>query len=125
MPEPNLRTDAGGRAVHDVGGLEFGGIDRSEHDLALWEKRVDAMMAILFTKRHLFTVDAMRRTIEGYAEQTYDKTEYYEKWVRALRNLLVEQDVLSAAEIDARTADVAERQRKAGRTVAGETVDWS
>ena len=41
------RKGAGGRAVHDVGGLEFGPIDRHEHDLALWEKRTDAMLLLL------------------------------------------------------------------------------
>src|SRR5262245_53684814 len=36
--------DGGGfmRGYHDVGGLVLGPIDRSEHDYALWEKRVDA-----------------------------------------------------------------------------------
>ena len=42
-----LRKGAGGRASHDVGGLEFGPIDRHEHDLALWEKRTDAMLILL------------------------------------------------------------------------------
>ena len=41
------RKGADGRAAHDVGGLEFGPIDRSEHDLALWEKRTDAMLILL------------------------------------------------------------------------------
>ncbi len=42
-----LRKGAGGRSTHDVGGLEFGPIDREEHDLALWEKRTDAMLRLL------------------------------------------------------------------------------
>src|SRR6516165_3983063 len=48
MSEPERKTlprkGAGGRAVHDIGGLTLGPIDRSEHDLALWEKRTDAML---------------------------------------------------------------------------------
>ena len=125
MRKTKIRADAEGRAVHDVGGLDFGGIDRSEHDPALWEKRVDAMMILLYSKKGLWTVDAMRRTIEDYGEQTYDKTEYYEKWVRAMRNLLVEQEELGRAEIDAKMAEVAERHRKGGRRVAGAKVAWS
>ena len=46
------RKGAGGRAVHDVGGLTLGPIDRSEHDLALWEKRTDAMLVLLRQKDH-------------------------------------------------------------------------
>ena len=120
----HVRTDAGGRAVHDVGGLDFGPIDRAEHDPALWEKRVDAMMILLYAKKSLWTVDAMRRTIEDYVQQTYDSTEYYEKWVRAMRNLLVEQEILSKAEVEAKMREVAQRQRTSGREVAAETVEW-
>ena len=125
MRKTKTRKDAGGRAVHDVGGLDFGSIDRTEHDPAQWEKRVDAMMNLLYGKKHLWTVDAMRRTIEDYGEQTYDSTEYYEKWVRAMRNLLVEQEVLSKSEIDATMAEVAESHRTAGRHVPSHKVAWS
>ena len=125
MRKTKTRDDADGRAVHDVGGLDFGAIDRTEHDLALWEKRVDAMMILLYAKKGLWTVDAMRRTIEDYGQQTYDKTEYYEKWMRAMRNLLVEQEVLSKAEVDAKMAEVAERHRQSGRQVPVYKVSWS
>jgi hypothetical protein len=119
-----LRRGAGGRAVHDVGGLDFGPVDREEHDPALWEKRVDAMMNLLYTKKGCFKVDAMRRVIEDYGEQAYDATTYYEKWVRALRNLLVEQEILSRAEIEARMADVAKKHSAAGRPIKAATVPW-
>ena len=124
MRKTKLRKDAGGRAVHDVGGLDFGAIDRSEHDLALWEKRVDAMMILLYSKKGLWTVDAMRRTIEDYGQQTYDKTEYYEKWVRAMRNLLVEQEVLTKAEVETKMTEVAERHHNQGRKVPTHKVAW-
>ena len=124
MRKVKIRKNAEGRAVHDVGGLDFGAIDRSEHDLALWVKRVDAMMILLYSKKGLWKVDAMRRVIEDYGQQTYDKTEYYEKWVRAMRNLLVEQEVLGKAEIDAKMAEVAERHRAGGRKVATHKVAW-
>ena len=118
-----FREGAGGRAVHDIGGLDFGPIDRHEHDPALWEKRIDAMMILLYAKKGCFTVDAMRRTIEDYGEQAYDATTYFEKWTRALRNLLVEQGVLTAVEIDARMRDVASRQRAVGRAVAADRIE--
>lgn len=119
-----LRDGAGGRAVHDVGGLDFGPVDRHEHDLALWEKRVDAMLILLATKKAVFKIDAMRRVIEDYGQQEYDRTTYYEKWIRAIRNLIVEQEVVSADEIDKRMAEVAESHRQNGRPVSASRIEW-
>src|SRR5919201_1468066 len=121
-----LRADAGGRAVHDVGGLDFGPIDRSEHDLALWEKRVDAMLVLLVgPKKGAFKIDALRRAIEDYAQQNYDTTTYYEKWIRAIRNLLVEQEIVTRAEIEAKMAAVRTALQRAGRAVAPGDVPWN
>jgi Nitrile hydratase beta subunit len=119
------RKGAGGRATHDVGGLTFGPIDRSEHDLALWEKRTDAMQRLLTSPgNRAFTVDGLRRVIEDYGEQVYDRTTYYEKWIRALRNLVVEQELLSRAEVEARTAEVRDRHAKTGRRVSKAKIAW-
>jgi hypothetical protein len=120
-----LRDGADGRTVHDVGGLDFGPIDRHEHDLALWEKRVDAMAILMVgRKTAAYTLDAKRRVIEDYGEQQYDATTYYEKWVRSIRNLMVEQDIATPAEIEAKMADVAQRLTAAGRPVAGLAIPW-
>jgi hypothetical protein len=129
MSEPERknvsRKGAGGRAVHDIGGLTLGPIDRSEHDLALWEKRTDAMLALLRdNKRRVLSVDAHRRMIESYGELEYDRITYYEKWIRAIRNLLVEQNVLTRDEIEARLAEVRNKHEKAGRKAAKEMVAW-
>ena len=128
MPTPDkrneLRDGTDGRTTHDVGGLDFGAIDMHEHDLALWEKRVDAMLVLLATKKQAFKIDAMRRVIESYSEQEYDATEYYEKWVRAIRNLIVEQELVSKEEIEARIAKVSEDFKATGRDVAPASVPW-
>jgi hypothetical protein len=120
-----LRKGAGGRATHDVGGLEFGSIDREEHDLALWEKRTDAMLRLLVgTEKRAFTVDGMRRVIEDYGQQQYDRTTYYEKWIRAVRNLIVEQGIVNREEIEARMAEVRARLEKTGRKASKEKIPW-
>jgi hypothetical protein len=119
------RKGTGGRAVHDVGGLDLGPIDREEHDLALWEKRTDAMLILLRdNRRRVLSVDAHRRMIESYGQQAYDRTTYYEKWIRAIRNLLVEQEVLTRKEIEARTAELRARQAKAGRKTSRGKIPW-
>ena len=38
------------RGYHDIGGLPLGEIDRGDHDYAMWEKRVDAMLVLLSKK---------------------------------------------------------------------------
>ena len=120
-----LRKGAGGRATHDVGGLEFGPIDREEHDLALWEKRTDAMLRLLVgPQKRAFTVDGMRRVIEDYGQQQYDRTTYYEKWIRAVRNLIVEQGIVNREEIEARMAEVRARLEKTGRKASKEKIPW-
>jgi Nitrile hydratase beta subunit len=120
-----LRQGADGRTVHDVGGLDFGPIDRHEHDLALWEKRVDAIAILMVgRKAAAYTLDAKRRVIEDYGEHQYDATTYYEKWIRSIRNLMVEQDIVKPAEIEAKMADVAKRMNAAGRPVASLNIPW-
>ncbi len=120
-----LRAGAEGRTVHDVGGLDFGPIDQHEHDLALWEKRVDAIAILLVgRKAQAYSLDAKRRVIEDYGEQQYDATTYYEKWIRSIRNLMVEQDLATPAEIEAKMADVAKRMKAAGRPVTGLSIPW-
>ena len=125
-PEPKTHARKGldGRAVHDVGGLDFGAIDRHEHDLAQWEKRVDAMMILLYARKGAFSVDGMRRVIEDYGQQAYDSTTYYEKWVRALRNLMVEQKILTAEQIEEKITRVAAAFRAEGRAIAKGSVPW-
>ena len=108
-----------------MAGNAFGPINRSEHDLALWEKRVDAMLVLLVgPRKRAFKVDALRRTIEAYGQQAYDATAYYEKWIRAIRNLLVEQEVVTRAEIEAKVAEVRAAMRQADREVAPSDVPW-
>jgi len=128
MPTPDkrneLRGGTDGRTTHDVGGLDFGAIDMHEHDLALWEKRVDAMLVLLATKKQAFKIDALRRVIENYGEQEYDATEYYEKWIRAIRNLIVEQELVSKDELESRLAKVANDFKTNGRDVADASVPW-
>lgn len=127
MSEPKrktrLRKGAGGRAAHDVGGLDFGPIDRAEHDPALWEKRVDAMLILLVgPKKGAFKIDAMRRVIEDYGQQEYDATTYYQKWTRAIRNLLIEQEVITRDELNKKFATVAADFERRGRQVSSKAI---
>jgi hypothetical protein len=97
-------------SVHDVGGRPAGPIDRTEHPRTLYEQRVDALLMTLVNPAcGAFKVDALRRAIESYGVAEYEHLPYYDRWMRAIRILLVEQGVLTDAEIDARIAEIGRR----------------
>ena len=97
-----------GRAMHDLGGLDLGPIDRAEHPRTLYEQRVDALVMLLTSPSvGAFKVDALRRAIEEFSRADYEHLPYYDRWMQAIARLLVEQRVLDQAELDARLAAVA------------------
>ena len=95
---------------HDIGGLPDGPIDREEHDAALWEMRIDAMLVLLSDdKRRLMRVDELRRGIESLGEAAYNELTYYQRWIASVAALLVEKDVLTQDEIDRRIEQIRAR----------------
>jgi len=73
------------------------------HDLADWERRVDALHMIL-GQRKVRTTDEMRRAIESLEPAQYEQISYYEKWTAALEILMIEKGILSVDEIDKKMA---------------------
>lgn len=91
-----------GRAVHDRGSWTTAEpIDRSEHELADWELRADALMGAL-RARGVINVDEMRRGIESMPPDAYERASYYERWLFAMETILVEKRLLAEGELDAR-----------------------
>jgi hypothetical protein len=86
------------RSHHDMGGLPAGPVEISEHDYALWEKRVDALL-VLLTRKGLMTVDELRRNIESLGPQAYDRMSYYERWIYAITQTLIQRGVITVDEL--------------------------
>ncbi len=80
MPRPH---DRGGWPNKDP-------IDRTEHQMEEWERRVDSLNSVL-GERGLKNTDQLRRAIEGLSLEQYESLSYYEKWTEAMEALLVEQ----------------------------------
>jgi hypothetical protein len=93
-----------------MGGLPAGAVEATEHDYAIWEKRVDALMVLLSRKdcQHM-TVDELRRNIESLGAEAYDKLTYYERWMHAISQTLIQRGVISIDELGRRIADVEQR----------------
>jgi nitrile hydratase len=101
------------RKVNDIGGLPAGPVCQDEHASTLHEKRVDALLRLLSgPKLEAFTVDAMRRAIESNTEEDYRNLGYYDKWIRAVRDLVIEQQVLSRDEIETRVEQLRAKHKK-------------
>lgn len=91
------------RSHHDMGGLPARAVERTEHDYALWEKRVDALMVLLSHKdRRLLTVDELRRNIESLGPEAYDTMTYYERWIHAITQTLIQRGVITVDELGRR-----------------------
>jgi hypothetical protein len=56
----------------------------------------------------------MRRAIESNTEEDYKSMLYYDKWIRAVRVLVIEQQLLTAKEIDDRIEVLRERFKQTG-----------
>ncbi|MCH7712603.1 MAG: nitrile hydratase subunit beta [Chloroflexi bacterium] len=92
--------------VHDRGGWPNDDpIDRSEHDMDEWERRVDSLSSVLGEKG-LKNTDQLRRAIESLDQHQYETLSYYEKWTAAMETLLVEQGVMTREEIDLKMAEL-------------------
>jgi hypothetical protein len=108
------------RSHHDMGGLPAGKVERNgiddTHDYAPWERRVDAMSVLLQgikpgTKR-LITVDERRRAIEMLPPQAYDAMTYYERWVVALAETMIQRGIVSTEELARKLVEVEQRDSR-------------
>ncbi len=90
--------------THDMGGLPAGPLDRTEHEQTLFDKRVDALYALLTGHRkQVFTMDEVRRTVEGFSESEYLGLGYYERWLRAISLLMIERGIATRDELHGST----------------------
>ena len=98
------------RGPHDMGGLPAGKVEVSEHEFALWEKRVDALMVLLSQKgRNLLNVDELRRNIESIGGDAYETMSYYERWVFSITQTMIQRGVVSIDELNQKMAEVESR----------------
>ena len=53
--------------------------------------------------------DELRRAMEELAPDFYEASAYYERWVTAMRDLMIEKGVVTPGEVEAKLADVKAR----------------
>lgn len=100
------------RGHHDMGGLPAGKVEPVEHDYEDWERRIDALMMFcsgVRGKKRLLTVDELRKNIESLTPEAYDRLAYYEKWVTALTQALIQRGVITTADLARKMDEVKKR----------------
>ncbi|MDP5086443.1 MAG: nitrile hydratase subunit beta [Yoonia sp.] len=107
-----------GRRWHDMGGTAAGPVPTDQHDFALWEKRVDALMVIASSKGH-FTVDGLRRVLEDMGPEAFETMTYYERWIASINQNLIEAGIYTTAELAQRMTEVAARGATYGEAASG------
>jgi hypothetical protein len=105
-----------GRRHHDMGGLPAGPVEPSEHDYALWEKRVDALLVLLGSKkRNLVGTDELRHGIESLGAKAYDEMSYYERWIASITGVLLGKGVITSDELGRKMAELEARAAEENR----------
>jgi hypothetical protein len=101
------------RSYHDLGGLPAGPLDRSEHQLAPWEKRVHALLILLSAPdRNVVNVHELRRGIESLGAAEYERLSYYERWIASVTNTLLQKGVLTADVLGRKLTEIEEREAR-------------
>ena len=103
------------RGHHDLGGLPADRVGPAEHDYALWEKRVDALMMLLGRQdRRLVSTDELRRNIESLGPEAYHRMSYYERWIHAIAQTLIQRGVIGVDELGRKIEAVRAREAPRG-----------
>ena len=94
--------------VHDRGGWPTDDpIDRSEHEYQDWERKTHALVEVLREQGVIYT-DELRRGIESLPPEQYETLSYYERWSASVELLLLEKNILTKGEIDAKVEKLEE-----------------
>jgi hypothetical protein len=93
---------------HDMGGMTAGPVNREEKEPLLWEKRVEAMLALL-SRRGMLTTDESRRGLESLGADVYLDSTYAERRIMAAANNLIQKGVITVEEVASRLAEIESR----------------
>ena len=97
------------RAYHDLGGTPAGPVDREEHELQLWEKRIEALL-VLLTRKKILRLDENRRGLESLGNEVYFSLSYAERRMLSISNNLILKGVITVDELASKLAEIESRK---------------
>ena len=96
---------------HDLGGREAGAVDLHEHDLAQWERIIDAMVRLMCSKQVYTDLAQLRNGIEQLGPEAYEKYSYYERWAASAARQCLAAGVVTEEELKAKMDEVRAREK--------------
>ena len=91
-----------------MGGLPAGRVELPGHEYGEWDRRVDAIVQVA-SRRLGITVDERRKNIEALPPRAYDTMSYYEKWLVAIAQTLLQRGVITSDELGRKMQEVSAR----------------
>ena len=95
-------------SYHDLGGTPAGPVPQAEHELQLWEKRIEALL-VLLTRKKILRIDENRRGLESLGGEIYHSLGYAERRILAMSNNLIIKGIVSVDELAAKIAEIEQR----------------
>lgn len=96
------------RLPNDIGGLESGPIQRTDHELEPWEKRCHALADVLDFHK-IINTEEKRKGVEALGAEMVGALSYYERWIAAFANILFAKGMLTPSELATKMDEVAAR----------------
>ncbi|MEX2453976.1 MAG: hypothetical protein WD470_04690 [Rhodospirillaceae bacterium] len=91
------------KSVNDIGGENWGAIPLTDEPVPDWALLATALGNILGPRgAKLVTLHEVRRAREDLGPERYHALGYFERSLQGLHDVLVEKDVLTRGEVDAR-----------------------
>jgi len=93
------------RLPNDIGGITGDPIQRIEHPLEPWEKRCHALADVLDFHK-IVNTEEKRRGVEALGSEMISNLSYYERWVVAFANILLQKSILTPEELARRMDEI-------------------
>jgi hypothetical protein len=96
------------KGYHDLGGEPAGPVPKEDHELQLWEKRIEALL-VLLTRRKILRIDENRRGLESIGKDVYMSLSYAERRILSVSNNLILKGVITVDELASKLAEIERR----------------
>lgn len=93
---------------NDIGGNQAGPIKMVDKQILPWEKNCHAFLDVLDVNK-IINTEEKRRGVEDMGKELIGKLSYYERWVVAANNILLQKQILTPDEISKATEKVRAR----------------